>query len=94
MRQKYKLTLLPNYWGLPNGDTAEGINDYGDIVGGSWDQTLTPYAAQWSTKNTSFVQLLGFPGDFSTAYKVSDNRIVTGMYGIDDTEHAYAVQLP
>ena len=94
MRQTYKLTLLPNYWNLPNGDTAEGINDFGDIVGGSWDETLTPYAARWSTKDTSFVQLLDFPGTFSVAYKVSESRIVTGMYGIDDTEHAYAVKLP
>ena len=93
-RQNYKLTLLPNPWNLPNGDTAEGINDSGDIVGGSWDETLTPYAVRWSTKDTSFVQLLGFPGDYSVAYKVNENGIVTGLYGIDGTEHAYAVQLP
>ena len=92
-RQSYKLTLLPNPWNLPNGDTAEGINDFGDIVGGSWDENLTPYAVRWSTKDTSFVQLLGFPGDYSVAYKVNENGIVTGLYGIDGTEHAFAVQL-
>jgi probable HAF family extracellular repeat protein len=94
LRQTYKLTLLPNYWNSPNGDTAEGINDFGDIVGGSWDPTLTPYAARWSTKDTSFVQLLDFPGDYGIAYKVNENGIATGLYGIDGTEHAYAVQLP
>lgn len=93
-RQTYKLTLLPNYWNLPNGDTAEGINDSGDIVGGSWDQTFTPYAARWSTRDTSFVQLLGFPGDYSVAYKVNENGIATGLYGIDGADQAYALQLP
>lgn len=81
MRQTYKLTLLPNYFNLPNGDTAEGINDLGDIVGGSWDGDYTPHAARWSTKDTSFVQLLDFPGDYSVAYKVNESRIATGLYG-------------
>ncbi|MGD0667780.1 MAG: hypothetical protein ABSB23_09460 [Bryobacteraceae bacterium] len=81
MSQTYKLTLLPNYWNVPNGDTAEGINDLGDIVGGSWDENLTPHAARWSTKDTSLVQLLDFPGDYGVAYKVNESRIVTGLYG-------------
>jgi probable HAF family extracellular repeat protein len=81
MRQTYKLTLLPNYFNLPNGDTAEGINDIGDIVGGTWDGDLTPHAARWSTKDTSLVRLLDFPGDYSVAYKVNESRIATGLYG-------------
>jgi len=93
-RQTYKLTLLPNYWNVPNGDTAEGINDFGDIVGGSWDQDFVPHAVRWTTKDVSSVQLLDFPGDYSVAYKASDGKIATGLYGIDDTEHAYAVKLP
>ncbi len=81
MRATYKLTLLPNYYNGANGDTAEGINDFGDIVGGSWDRDSTPHAARWSAKDTSLVQLLDFPGDYSVAYKVNESRIVTGLYG-------------
>jgi probable HAF family extracellular repeat protein len=81
MRRTYKLTLLPNYYNGANGDTAEGINDLGDIVGGTWDGDGTPHAARWSTKDTNLVQLLDFPGDYSVAYKVNESRIATGLYG-------------
>ncbi len=94
-REHYTLKLLPNAWGLPHGDTAEGINDQGDIVGGSWDADFIPHAVRWSTKDTKSVQLLDFPGDYSTAYKVSGNRVVTGFYNNFDGGYgfAYAEQL-
>jgi uncharacterized membrane protein len=80
-RQTYKLTLLPNAWGLPNGDTAEGINDVGDIVGASWDENFNMVAVRWSTKDLTSVQLLGFPGDWSLAFRVNEFGIATGTYG-------------
>ena len=89
-RQNYKLTLLPNPWNLPSGDTAEGINDSGDVVGGSWDASR--HTRCDGAKDTSFVQLLGFPGDYSVAYKVNEHRDwhdCTALW-----QHAYAVQLP
>lgn len=80
-RQTYKLTLLPNPWGLPYGDTAEGINDSGDIVGASWDENFYPQAVRWATKDLTSVQLLGFPGDWSLAFRVNEFGIATGTYG-------------
>ncbi|HTT21326.1 MAG TPA: hypothetical protein VMG82_20525 [Candidatus Sulfotelmatobacter sp.] len=80
-RQTYKLTLLPNISGLPGGDTAEGINDAGDIVGASWDENSNMYAVRWSTKDLGSVQLLGFPGDWSLAFRVNEFGIATGTYG-------------
>lgn len=80
-RRVYKLTLLPNPWGHPNGDTAEGINDAGDIVGGSWDDNGNVVAARWTTKDPTSVQLLGFPGDWSLAFRVNEFGIATGTYG-------------
>jgi hypothetical protein len=65
---------------LPQGDTAEGINDLGDIVGGSWDADYNFVAVRWSTKDPTFVEPLGFPGDSSLAFKVNDQRIATGLY--------------
>ncbi|HVN03243.1 MAG TPA: hypothetical protein VMT86_02430 [Bryobacteraceae bacterium] len=81
LRRTYKLTLLPNPWGLPQGDTAEGINDAGDIVGASWDADYNFVAVRWTTKDPTFVAPLGFPGDWSLAYQVNELGIATGTYG-------------
>src|SRR5271157_394918 len=80
-RRTYKLTLLPNPWGLPQGDTAEGINDLGDIVGASWDKDYNFVAVRWTTKDPTSVRSLGFPGDWSLAFKVNELGIATGTYG-------------
>jgi probable HAF family extracellular repeat protein len=80
-RRTYKLTLLPNLWGLPQGDTAEGINDLGDIVGASWDENYNFVAVRWTTKDPTSVRSLGFPGDWSLAFKVNELGIATGTYG-------------
>lgn len=79
-RTTYKLTLLPNPWGLPQGDTAESINDLGDIVGASWDANYNFHAVRWSTKDTTFVKLLGLPGDWSLADSVNNLGIASGTY--------------
>ena len=80
-RQTYKLTLLPNPWGLPQADTAEGISNSGDIVGASWDENFNMFGVRWSTKDLTFVQLLPFPGDWSLAFRVNEYGIATGTYG-------------
>jgi len=93
-RTVYKLVLLPSLPGSTNGGSAEGINDAGDLVGFAFDSDWNMLAAQWSTKDPTFVRQLGFPGTLSLANNVNDSRIVTGLYRIDDTDYAYAVQLP
>jgi hypothetical protein len=80
-RRTYKLIPLPNPWGHPNGDTAEGINNSGDIVGASWDDLGNVVAVRWTTKDASSVQSLGFPGDWSLAFRVNEYGIATGTYG-------------
>ena len=94
-RRTYKLTLLPNLWGLPQGDTAEGINDLGDIVGASWDKDYNFVAVRWNTKDPASVRSLGFPGDWSLAFKVNELGIATGTYGggLCANECVAAVQL-
>jgi probable HAF family extracellular repeat protein len=79
-RTTYKLTLLPNPWNLPQGDTVEGINDLGDLVGASCDRDYNIYAVRWSTKDLTSVQLLGFPGDGSFACSVNNQRVALGFY--------------
>jgi probable HAF family extracellular repeat protein len=79
-RTTYKLTLLANVAGLPYGDFAETVNDLGDIVGGTHDENWNTSAARWSTKDPTFVRLLGFPGDFSFAEGVNNQGIAVGLY--------------
>ena len=57
-----------------------GINDAGDIVGASNDAEWNWPAARWSTKDPNFVQVLGFPGDWSIVFKVNNNGIAVGGY--------------
>jgi probable HAF family extracellular repeat protein len=90
----WNLIVLPTLSGLPEGwNDANGINDRGDIVGDSNDADGNWLAARWRTKHTNFIQVLGFPGDWSTANKVNNYGIATGGYGIgDNPERAVAVQ--
>ncbi len=90
----WKLTVLPTLSGLVQGwNPALGINDAGDIVGASNDTDWNWLAARWSTKDPQFVQVLGFPGDWSVAIKVNNNGIAVGGYGTADIlERAAAVR--
>lgn len=80
-RKAYRLTLLPSLPGSTNGGSAEGLNELGDIVGFAFDADWNMLAAQWSTKDPTFVRQLGFPGDWSLAEGVNDQRIAVGTYG-------------
>jgi uncharacterized membrane protein len=90
----WRLTVLPTLSGLAQGwNPALGINDAGDIVGASNDADWNWLAARWSAKDPQFVQVLGFPGDWSVAVKVNNNGIAVGGYGIgDNPERAVAVK--
>jgi uncharacterized membrane protein len=72
---------------------AFGINDAGDIVGASNDANWNWLAARWTTKDPNFVQVLGFPGDWSLALKVNNNGIGVGGFGTAEIpEHAAAMR--
>ncbi|MGO9337277.1 MAG: hypothetical protein ACLPY1_07210 [Terracidiphilus sp.] len=94
-KDAYNLTQLTSLTGSQQGwAEASGINASGDIVGDSYDAAGNDLAALWSTKDPSFVQVLGFPGTWSFAQKVNDNRIALGAYGSDTiTEDMAAVQI-
>lgn len=79
----YGVTVLPTLAGSLQGvGDGEGINDAGDIVGGTTDADWNYFATRWSTKDLSSVRLLlGVPGGWSWAAKVSDTGIATGSYG-------------
>ena len=92
----WNLTVLPTLSGLPQGwNFAFGINDVGDIVGVSNDSDWNWLSTRWSTKDPNFVQVLGFPGTWSEAFKVNNSRIAVGVYLNDaGQEDVIAVQLP
>jgi hypothetical protein len=74
---------------------AWGINDVGDIVGASNDADWNWLGTRWSTKDPNFAQVLGFPGNWSEAFKVNNSRIAVGVYLNDASqEDVVAVQLP
>ncbi|MGD0580518.1 MAG: hypothetical protein ABSC08_16520, partial [Bryobacteraceae bacterium] len=64
---------------------AYAINEAGDMVGFStpiccsWD-TYTAIATHWQAKDPSFIKAIGFPGDFSQAFGVTNSAIVVGYY--------------
>ncbi len=94
LRRSWNLTVLPTLSGLSQGwNPALGINDAGNIVGVSNDADGNWLAARWSTKDPQFIQVLGFPGDWSVAVKVNNNGIAVGGFGVGDgPEHAAAVR--
>jgi probable HAF family extracellular repeat protein len=77
----WKFTVLPN---LPGRVWAEpyGINDLGDIVGESYNNTIDwyPLAARWSTKNPGLAKLLNVPGELSSVNAINNNGIAVGKY--------------
>jgi probable HAF family extracellular repeat protein len=79
----YTVTVLPTLAGFLQGvGDGEGINDVGDIVGGSTDADWNYFASRWSTRDPKSVNvLLTVPGGWSWAAKVGNNGIATGSYG-------------
>ena len=62
-------------------------------MGDSLDANFNDFAARWSTKDPSFIEVLGFPGTVSFALKVNDSRIAVGAYGSETIpENVAAVQ--
>ena len=92
----WNLTVLPTLSGSQQGwNVAWCINDLGDIVGVSNDADGNSFAARWSTKDSNFVQVLGFPGTWSIALKVNDQHMAIGAYGSDTIqEDVVAMQIP
>ncbi len=95
----FSVTILPTLGGYLSGlGDGEGINDVGDIVGGSTDANGNYYATAWSTKDPNFTpRLLRSPhhsGSWSWANRVNDYGIAVGSYGNDDVpENAAAWKL-
>jgi probable HAF family extracellular repeat protein len=79
-RSAYKLTRLAFLTGFSE---ALGINDRGDIVGYSMKADGNSLATLWSARDPHSVEVLGFPGTWSWAIKVNNNRIAVGSYGSD-----------
>jgi len=82
----YSLTVLPTRAGYLQGvGDGEGINDLGDIVGGSTDANGNYYATRWSTKDPNLVPTVlpvpPHPGTWSWATKVNNNGVAAGSYG-------------
>jgi hypothetical protein len=62
---------------------TDGINELGDLTGECWGDDVDQ-AVRWTTKNPTFSQLLGFPGDWSWSFRVNNNRIAVVTYGGGD----------
>ncbi len=64
---------------------TDGINELGDLTGECWDEDYAvDQAVRWTTKDTTFSQVLGFPGDWSWSFRVSNDRIAVVTYGGGD----------
>jgi len=85
----FSVTILPTLGGYLSGiGDAEGINDVGDIVGGSTDADGNYYASAWRTKDLDDLPgLLPSPshsGSWSWANRVNNYGVAVGSYGNDD----------
>jgi probable HAF family extracellular repeat protein len=87
----FRVTILPTLGGYLTGmGDGEGINDVGDIVGGSTDANGNYFATAWTTKDLDAVpRLLPTPsrsGSWSWANRVNNYGLVVGSYGNDDVQ--------
>lgn len=85
----FSVTILPTLGGYLSGlGDGEGINDVGDIVGGSTDANGNYLATRWSTKDHHFVPMLlpapTSPNGWSWATKVNNKGVATGSYANDN----------
>jgi probable HAF family extracellular repeat protein len=62
---------------------TDGINELGDLTGECWGEDVDQ-AVRWTTKDITFAQVLGFPGDWSWSFRVNNNRIAVVTYGGGD----------
>jgi probable HAF family extracellular repeat protein len=93
-KKTYKLTQLPNPWGVCNGDGGIGINNQGDIVGVVYDENFGFRAAYWRTKDTTSVELMPLMDlDWSYSTNVNEFGIAAAVEGGGDVMHGMAVQL-
>jgi probable HAF family extracellular repeat protein len=84
LRQRYRMKVLGTPPGIPdNSSYPASINNWGDIVGTSFDADGNPQPAYWTSKNLSSAMLLDFGGYVGAANKVNDLRMVVGGYWSD-----------
>jgi hypothetical protein len=74
---------------MPEGGFAncytDGINELGDLTGECWAQDYSvDQAVRWTTKDTTFSQVLGFPRDWSWSFRVNNDRVAVVTYGGGD----------
>ncbi|MGA7769637.1 MAG: hypothetical protein WCA27_25830 [Candidatus Sulfotelmatobacter sp.] len=84
-----KIYTNPIVLPIPEGGFAncytDGINELGDLTGECWAQDYSAeQAVRWTTKDTTFSQVLGFPGDWSWSFRVNNDRIAVVTYGGGD----------
>jgi uncharacterized membrane protein len=72
--------ILTGADGYTDGGWADGINDLGDISGVMWG-SAGQQAMLWSSDHVGPSQILGFPGDWSLAWKLNNFRIAVGGFG-------------
>ncbi len=63
-----------------SGGYADGINELGDMTGELWGDA-GDQAFRWSTRDPGFVEVLGFPSDWSWSFGVSNTRVAVVTYG-------------
>ena len=64
---------------------TDGINELGDLTGECWAQDYSVHqGVRWTTKDTTFSQVLGFPGDWSWSFRVNNDRVAVVTYGGGD----------
>ena len=81
LRNSYGLPIiLKGPEGYADGGWADGINDMGDISGVMWG-TAGTQAVLWSSNDVEFADILGFPGDWSIAWKLNNFRVAVGGFG-------------
>ena len=79
--KSWSLKVLPTTSGLSYGwSVAWGINELGDVVGGSTDENWIGKATRWNTHDLHFVKSLDFPGDTSLSSGVNNLGIAVGSY--------------
>lgn len=85
----WKLTLLPTLAKPAIGfSNVDEINDVGDMVGASVDNTGSTCAVRWRLSDLSALDLLGYPGVWSYGGGVSNNGVVGGWYSDGSHDHA------